>query len=516
MAEEIAPESPRDPPDKAFWQALRKALVGLPSEKVPILFGATAWMAVAQVCECSAEAPWQELSGGRDIAEAWSAWSVKAAPSERKVRLRNSLSERLYLWEIWKKEGVCRDLVMKEHLSPVQALAVLSLYATTVYPDLFRITTSSLLFLLQDSTSPSMDPQVSLSHLQALGWVRILPGDGLFSPTQLGPKGEKMLLQNGAGAIPQSEECLAPPALPEADPEEMEIERDPEPLFSQDCPKTEERPSGDAGLRDRSDSDSLDGLVVCEEVRLVLEEALDASRFASKDELPPSFLFYGPPGTGKTHAAGILAKAMGRELHCVTIPQILACCVGDSETNMAKHFQEAAREGALLFFDEADAFLHTRKNARHTWEITQVNNMLEMLDRRNAPVVFATNLESALDEAVRRRIQWFVEFPIPRFAERVELWGLLTRDRNLEVEEDSLQRLASLTLTGGLIKNAVARVASRKRSGRLTGTIEEALIAAGNAEVQKMGALHSQGTRREIGFSAGAPTSTVPKVEGKS
>ncbi len=49
--------------------------------------------------------------------------------------------------------------------------------------------------------------------------------------------------------------------------------------------------------------------------------------------------------------------------------------LGDSEKAIAYAFEEAADIGAFLIIDEADSLLRNRADARHSWEITHVNEM---------------------------------------------------------------------------------------------------------------------------------------------
>lgn len=54
-------------------------------------------------------------------------------------------------------------------------------------------------------------------------------------------------------------------------------------------------------------------------------------------------------------------------------------------------------------FDEADSLLFDRTTARTSWEVGQVNELLNWLDRHPLPVIAATNHEHRLDPATLRR-----------------------------------------------------------------------------------------------------------------
>ena len=65
---------------------------------------------------------------------------------------------------------------------------------------------------------------------------------------------------------------------------------------------------------------------------------------------------YGPPGTGKTAYAQWLAKYLKKPLIQKKSSDILSMWVGRTEANIAKAFEQAKRENAILLIDEADSF----------------------------------------------------------------------------------------------------------------------------------------------------------------
>ena len=64
----------------------------------------------------------------------------------------------------------------------------------------------------------------------------------------------------------------------------------------------------------------------------------------------------------------------------------------------------------MLIFDEADSFLQNRQNASHSWEITQVNEMLTWMESHEYPFVCTTNLLDSMDEASLRRFTFKLKF----------------------------------------------------------------------------------------------------------
>ena len=64
----------------------------------------------------------------------------------------------------------------------------------------------------------------------------------------------------------------------------------------------------------------------------------------------------------------------------------------------------------MLIFDEADSFLQNRNNARTSWEVSQVNEMLTWMESHPYPFICTTNLMDSLDEASLRRFTFKIRF----------------------------------------------------------------------------------------------------------
>ena len=127
-----------------------------------------------------------------------------------------------------------------------------------------------------------------------------------------------------------------------------------------------------------------------------------------------SFCLYGPPGTGKSEYARWLASRMGMEVILKRASDLLSKWVGGTEENIARAFSEALAQNRLLIFDEADSFLHSRREARTSWEVSHVNEMLTWMERHPLPFVCTTNLCERLDEAAFRRFTFKVRFDFLR------------------------------------------------------------------------------------------------------
>ena len=120
--------------------------------------------------------------------------------------------------------------------------------------------------------------------------------------------------------------------------------------------------------------------------------------------------FYGAPGTGKTALAEHMAEALQRPLIIKQASDLMSKYVGETEQNMAAMFRDAEAEKAVLLLDEADSFLQDRRGAQRTYEVTEVNEMLQGMERYRGIFVCTTNLLDSLDPAALRRFTFKIKF----------------------------------------------------------------------------------------------------------
>lgn len=123
-----------------------------------------------------------------------------------------------------------------------------------------------------------------------------------------------------------------------------------------------------------------------------------------------SLCLYGVSGTGKSAYAEYLAEQLNMPIIKKKCSDLLSKWYGEAEQNIARAFNEAKEKRALLVFDEADSFLYDRQNSSHSWEITQVNEMLTQMEKHELPFVCTTNLMDNLDKASLRRFTFKVEY----------------------------------------------------------------------------------------------------------
>ncbi|HEX5738106.1 MAG TPA: ATP-binding protein, partial [Hydrogenophaga sp.] len=120
--------------------------------------------------------------------------------------------------------------------------------------------------------------------------------------------------------------------------------------------------------------------------------------------------FHGAPGTGKTALAEHLAQQLERPLMVRRASDLVSKFVGETEQQMAAMFREAESEKAVLLLDEADSFLQDRRGAQRTYEVTEVNEMLQGMERFAGIFICTTNLMDAIDQAALRRFTFKIKF----------------------------------------------------------------------------------------------------------
>lgn len=123
-----------------------------------------------------------------------------------------------------------------------------------------------------------------------------------------------------------------------------------------------------------------------------------------------TFCFYGPAGTGKSEFARHIADRLGMPCIVRRASDILSKWVGESEKNIAEMFAEVRQQSAVLVLDEADSFLADRRDAQHSWEVTQVNELLTQMEAFDGIFVCTTNLMDKLDQASLRRFSFKLKF----------------------------------------------------------------------------------------------------------
>jgi transitional endoplasmic reticulum ATPase len=137
---------------------------------------------------------------------------------------------------------------------------------------------------------------------------------------------------------------------------------------------------------------------------------LDALTAGLAERGEGSVLLYGPPGTGKTAFAYHVARSTGQPIEHVRASDLLAKYVGETEARIAQLFARARSRRAIVFIDEAESFLHDRRGADRSWEVSRVDELLVQMEAAQCVFLCATNLVDRLDPASFRRFDVKVRF----------------------------------------------------------------------------------------------------------
>ncbi|GEM_PF-653221 len=233
----------------------------------------------------------------------------------------------------------------------------------------------------------------------------------------------------------------------------------------------------------RSAKVRMEQLVLSERTRKALDMALAQARHSAvlmtawglNDVLSygkgVTLLFSGPPGVGKTACAEAIASELGCPILVADYSRVQNCLVGMTEKNVVRTFREAGMYNAVLFWDEADAMFYNREAASQTWEVREVNVLLQELEKFSGVCILATNRKVSLDPALDRRISMKIEFERPDRAMRRRIWERMI-PRKLPMATDvSLDALAGELLSGGEIKNVVLNAARLALARSMDGPV---------------------------------------------
>lgn len=162
-----------------------------------------------------------------------------------------------------------------------------------------------------------------------------------------------------------------------------------------------------------------------------------------------SFCFYGPPGSGKTAMAKQIAKHLGRPLMLRKGSDFLDKHVGETEAKIQSCFAEAKRKRAVLLIDEVDGLLLERSGSSHSWERTQVNQLLCEMEDFKGLFICTTNHFGSLDSATMRRFSLKCEFR-PMTAEQAWLLFMVYCKKHLGEDTTLLPKKEALRPLLGL------------------------------------------------------------------
>ena len=206
-------------------------------------------------------------------------------------------------------------------------------------------------------------------------------------------------------------------------------------------------PDADDTMRPAEDY-SLEGLRI--KGSLPLDRLVEAVRRFRRDvsggvDRPRmNILLSGAPGTGKTEFVKYLGSQLGAKVVVKMGSDLLDMFVGGTEKRIRMAFAQAEAEKAILFLDEIDGMLQSRNRSEHSWEVTQVNELLHCMENFKGVMIGATNFSANLDPAVLRRFTFKMEFDFLDAAGKKFFFERMFRSELTAAEEARLAEIPHL------------------------------------------------------------------------
>jgi SpoVK/Ycf46/Vps4 family AAA+-type ATPase len=117
----------------------------------------------------------------------------------------------------------------------------------------------------------------------------------------------------------------------------------------------------------------------------------------------PVMILSGSTPNHRSRAAATMANALNRDLYRVDLSQVVSQYIGETEKNLARVFQAAARNASILCFDEADALFGKRTLDRYA--ILDKNDLLQRIQGHNGLVIATTQRAIRIDHPLLHIMQ---------------------------------------------------------------------------------------------------------------
>lgn len=127
-------------------------------------------------------------------------------------------------------------------------------------------------------------------------------------------------------------------------------------------------------------------------------------------------LLHGAPGNGKTMLAEALAYELSVPFLRVKYGGLIDSHLGETGKNLQSILDYAKTAPCVLFLDEFDGIGMDRNDNRDVGEMRRITNQLLIAIERlpsSCVLVAATNADSLLDSALKRRFDFVIEVPAP-------------------------------------------------------------------------------------------------------
>jgi SpoVK/Ycf46/Vps4 family AAA+-type ATPase len=113
-------------------------------------------------------------------------------------------------------------------------------------------------------------------------------------------------------------------------------------------------------------------------------------------------------GRNAAAAAEAIAKQLRRDLYRIDLAAVVSKFIGETEKNLGRVFAEAAANGAVLLFDEADALFGKRtdvKDAHDRFANAQIDLLRQGAEKHRGLVLLVSKPRLSLPMTLQRRFE---------------------------------------------------------------------------------------------------------------
>ena len=172
-------------------------------------------------------------------------------------------------------------------------------------------------------------------------------------------------------------------------------------------------------------------------------------------------------------------KKNNLDVYRVDLSQVVSKYIGETEKNLASIFDIAENKNWILFFDEAESLFSKRtavSDSKDKFANQETAYLLQRVEIYNGLIILATNLKPNIDLAFSRRLQSVINFPMPNYPQRKELW-INALSGISDLTEDEIDNIAkSYKISGGSIKNVIQFSWLKSKANKINITLQDLLI----------------------------------------
>ncbi len=192
-------------------------------------------------------------------------------------------------------------------------------------------------------------------------------------------------------------------------------------------------------------------IVAFEKARKILVGQWGFDERGSKQAM--TILLHGPSGTGKSLCAEVIGFECGLPLKIVDMTEIMSKYAYNTTKNLDTLFRETKKTGAILVIE---------LSVNDPQKLEEHFALLSSLNQYNGMLIMITNVENLLNDPVRQKFKFVIEFSVPNAVLRRQLWRKIIPLRVPLADDVNLDDLAnSYGFTGGQIENCVFRACAR-------------------------------------------------------